>query len=182
MADRPLGLHPSPSSSRFAGTALASAGLRCMKQSWREDILRRWGIRYTSVESLDVHEHLWTSRCSRTKNVSAGKPRDLYQSDLLEEFYSFAQLNRIRYAIVSDLHGLHLDDEVLAYYDVHPSTLSQSEKRNLGAIVGKKAMAAGYRSLVFFAHSPLMSKPYFEILGGSKLEVLFITTLRSKRA
>jgi hypothetical protein len=151
-----------------------------MKLSWRDEILQQWGVRHTSVELLDVHDHLWTSRCSRAKNVPAGRPRDLYRSDLLEELYSFAQRRGVRYAIVSDLYGLHMDDEVLAYYDVHPSMLSQAEKRNLGVIVGRKAIAAGYRSLVFFAHSPLMSKPYFEILVGSKLEVLFVTTLRSK--
>jgi hypothetical protein len=149
-----------------------------MKRSWRADILQQWGIKQTSVTSLDKHDHLWTSRCSRTKEIRAGTPRELYQSELLREFYNFVHFFRLRYAIVSDLHGLHLDDETLPYYDIHPSTLSQSEKRNLGSIVGRKAMATGYRSLVFFAHSPLMSRPYFEILGSSGLEVLFVTTLR----
>jgi hypothetical protein len=151
-----------------------------MTQSWRDNILRDWGIRHTVVESLEVHDHLWTSRCSRTKNVPAGKPRDLYQSNVLEEFYDFARLSGIRYGIVSDLYGLHMDDEILPHYDVHPSMLSRTEKRKLGAIVGEKATAAGYRSLVFFAHSPLMSKPYFEILSSSGVEVLFVTTLRRK--
>ncbi len=149
-----------------------------MKQSWREDILRCWGIRHVPIGSIDIHNYLWTSRCARTKKVSAGTPRNLYQSDLLEEFYSFVQLNNVRYAIVSDHYGLHMDDEILSYYDVHPSTLSLLEKRNLGAIVSRKATAAGYRSLVFFAHSPLMSRPYFDILKSSQLEVLFVTTLR----
>jgi hypothetical protein len=152
-----------------------------MKRSWRDDLLRQWGIKHASVASLNIHDHLWTSRCSRTKKLQAGKPPDLYQSTLLQEFYCFVRRCRVRYAIVSDKYGLHFDDEVLPYYDIHPSTLSHADKRELGAKVGSKAAAAGYRSLVFFAHSPLMSRPYFEILGSCGLEVLFVTTLGSKR-
>ena len=153
-----------------------------MKQGWRDDILRRWGIRHVLVESLDIHDYLWTSRCARTKRLSGGKPQDLYQSNLLEEFYRFTHLNGLRYAIVSDLYGLHMDDEILGYYDVHPSTLSSSQKKSLGAIVKSKTKAAGYRSIVFFAHSPLMSRPYFEILAGSQLDAVFVSTLKSKCA
>jgi hypothetical protein len=149
-----------------------------MKESWHDELLRRWNVKYSSLESLRVQDHLWTSRCSKTKNVLAGTPRDLYQSDLLKELYSFADLRCARYAIVSDLYGLHMDEEVLPSYDIHPSALSPSEKCRLGGIVGRKASAAGYLSLVFFAHSPLMSRPYFEILAHSKLAVFFVTTLR----
>lgn len=147
---------------------------------WQDEIRRRWGIRHVPVETIVLDRHLWTSRCARTKRVPEGRPRDLYSSNLLDEFYGFAELKRLRYAIVSDRYGLHMDDEVLGYYDVHPSELSASDKRELGALVGRKAADAGYGSVVFFARSPLMSKPYFEILGNSKLDVLYVTTLRNR--
>ena len=149
-------------------------------KAWQQELYRVWGVKYVPIESLALDDHLWTSRCARTKRVPQGKPRELYRSDLLEEFYRFVELNRLRYGIVSDRYGLHMDDEVLGYYDVHPSTLSMTDKCNLGATVGRKAVDAGYGSLVFFAHSPLMSRPYFEILGHSRLEVFYVTTLRSR--
>jgi Family of unknown function (DUF6884) len=147
---------------------------------WQDEIRRRWGIRHVLVEATATERHLWTSRCAGTKRVREGRPRDLYRSDLLDEFYAFVELNRLWYAIVSDRYGLHMDDEVLGYYDVHPSSLSASDKRELGVLAGRKAADAGFGSVVFFAHSPLMSKPYFEILGHSKLDVLYVTTLRSR--
>jgi hypothetical protein len=145
---------------------------------WQDEIRRRWGIRHVPFEVIAAERHLWTSRCARTKRVPEGRPRDLYSSDLLQEFYAFVELHRLRYAIVSDLCGLHMDDEVLGYYDVHPSSLSASDKRELGVLARRKAADAGYGSVVFFAHSPLMSRPYFEILGHSKLAVFYVTTLK----
>jgi hypothetical protein len=164
-----------------AHSAGAAIGIERMKRLWQDEIRRLWGIRHVTVESLAPHGHyLWTSRCARTKEVPEGKPQDLYRSDLLEEFYDFVELNRLRYGIVSDRYGLHMDGEILGYYDVHPSTLSNSDKCNLGATVARKAVDAGCSSVVFFAHSPLMSRPYFEILSHSRLEVFYVTTLRSQ--
>ena len=151
-----------------------------VKPPWQEEILQRWRIRHVAMEALRPGDHLWTSRCARTKDLPEGTPRDLYRSDLLEEFYGFTERNGLRYGIVSDRYGLHLDDEVLPYYDVHPSMLSGADKRDLGAVVKRKTLAAGYGSIVFFAHSPLMSRPYFEILDHAEINVFFVTTLRSQ--
>ncbi len=148
--------------------------------TWKDEINRHWGIRCVSISTLALDRYLWISRCAKTKMVVEGTPRDLYRSELLEEFYGFVDLHRLRYGVISDRYGLHMDDEVLSYYDIHPSTLSDSAKRELGRIVARKAADAGYHSVVFFAHSPLMSRPYFEILGYSKLDVYYVTTLRSQ--
>lgn len=149
---------------------------------WQDEIRRRWGIRHVPLEAIADEGHLWTSRCARTKRVTEGRPRDLYSSDLLDEFYAFVELKGLRYAIVSDRYGLHMDDEVMDYYDVHPSSLSASDKRELGMLAGRKAADAGYGSVVFFAHSPLMSLPYFEILGHSQLDVFYVTSLKRRTA
>jgi hypothetical protein len=170
----PTGIFPAP-----AGT---NARRHRMKLPWREEILKYWGVTHVSIDTIDTSNHIWTSRCARTKLVRKGKPRELYRSDLLDEFYRFVESKRVRYGIVSDAYGLHMDEEVLPYYDVHPSALSASDKRKLGEAVGCKAALAGFRSLVFFAHSPLMSRPYFEILACSELQILFVTTLRSGRS
>jgi hypothetical protein len=84
----------------------------------------------------------------------------------------------LRYGVLSDKYGLHLDDEKLPYYDVHPSKLNQRNKEELGRLIRDKAIAQGFTAFIFYNPSPLMSVPYFEMLYCSGLDLFYTTRLK----
>ncbi|MGN6547199.1 MAG: hypothetical protein ACTHK7_19255 [Aureliella sp.] len=148
-------------------------------RAWREQLFDRWGIPTLDAFDASLAQALWTTRCSKTKNVERGTPEELYGSSSNQYFYHFARRANVRFAIVSDKYGLHFDDESLAYYDIHPGQLGLDDKRRLGAIVREKAACRGYSQLVYYNASPLMSVPYFEILAESGLKIVYTTRLPS---
>jgi hypothetical protein len=101
----------------------------------------------------------------------------MYKSPVNRFFYRFVRAHGLPYAVVSDRYGLHFADEVRPWYDVHPSQLTREDKRALGAIVRRKAIRRGFRAVVFYNNSPLMSVPYLEILSSSGLGLFFTTRL-----
>lgn len=103
----------------------------------------------------------------------------MYDSYVNRYFYHFAMENDLPYAIVSDRYGLHFQDESLRYYNTHPSELCNDAKRRLGNLIRQKAFKRGFRTLVFYNNSPLMSKPYLEMLSYAGLRINFITRLPS---
>lgn len=145
--------------------------------SWQQEILDKWNVKYIDSLSKLPEGVLWTSRCSKTKKLAGGLPKNLYVSSLNIKFYECMEKYGLRYAILSDLYGIHFDDEKLAYYDIHPSSLTAEEKERLGKIIGEKTKGRGYSKVVFYNSSPLMSRPYFEMLSHSGLEVYFVTRL-----
>jgi hypothetical protein len=81
------------------------------------------------------------------------------------------------FAILSDLYGLHFAGEVRAPYDLHPTRLSRRMRQELGLRIAAQFRAAGRETLVFFNDSPILSRPYFEILGYARLPTYFVTRL-----
>ncbi len=145
---------------------------------WRTEITRRYRILLLEELSRLPDTPLWTTRCCKIKGfVKQGLPRDLYRSPLNQRFYAWTEAHRLRYAILSDKYGLHLDTEVLPVYDLHPSFLTTRDKYRLGRTIRKQATGLGYRTLVFYNSSPILSKPYFELLAASGLKVFFVTRL-----
>lgn len=121
---------------------------------------------------------LWCTRCCPVKAVRHGRPDQLYGSPSLAPFFRFVRGAR-RFGVLSDLYGLHLDIEVLGAYDVHPSSLTDERKRELGAMVRAKCEAHGFATIIFYNNSPIMSLPYFEMLGASGVPVWYTTRLPS---
>jgi len=101
----------------------------------------------------------------------------MYESPYLTKFYRFVTSKELRYGIVSDKYGLHLDNEKLRFYDLHPSELSESRKCELGKIIGLKTRECGFDSLVFYNTSPIRSVPYFKMLANSGLHVYYTTKI-----
>ena len=145
--------------------------------NWREHLPNYWNIEIVDEFDFEPQSYLWTTRCSKTKTISQGFPRDMYVSASNLFFYRFAERYGVRYGILSDKYGLHMDDESLGYYDIHPNLLSSADKSRLGREIGDKASIAGYKAIVFYNASPLMSRPYFEMLYHSGLRVSFTTRL-----
>lgn len=147
--------------------------------NWRQEILERWGINSLENTTSLSEAVLWITRCSKTKNdIHRGKPKHLYVSSINKYFYRFMEEHSLRYGVLSDKYGLHLDDEKLPYYDVHPSKLNQRNKEELGRLIRDKAIAQGFTAFIFYNPSPLMSVPYFEMLYCSGLDLFYTTRLK----
>jgi hypothetical protein len=143
---------------------------------WREQVLRRYGIAVLQGPAEPDPSVFWATRCARVKaDVAAGRADELYRSPVTGRFFRFVRRHGLRFGVLSDLYGLHLDRERLAAYDVHPSQLDAGRKRELGAIIGRKVRAEGFDRLVFVNNSPVRSKPYFEMLAASGLGVTYAT-------
>ncbi|AXV39088.1 hypothetical protein [Methanobacterium sp. BAmetb5] len=122
---------------------------------------------------------LWSTSCSKTKSSkSRGYPRDFYVGRYNKLFYKYTDLFNLDYGIISDKYGIHMRDECLDYYDIHPSNLSLDDKFNLGLVVRDKILEQGFKELIFYYPSPLQSIPYFEILWYSELPVFYISKIK----
>jgi hypothetical protein len=148
---------------------------------WKENLERDYNIHHIAVDVLAKlltdRKVLWTTRCCKTKYRKSGRPTELYNSYITRYFYRFAIDKDLPYAIISDKYGLHFSDETLPYYNIHPSALSLEEKLLLCKDIYKKAKSRGFNKLVFYNNSPLMSKPYLEMLSEARLKVFFTTRL-----
>jgi len=152
-----------------------------LTDNWRSEIQGCWGIRVLNWHSPPVGETLWITRCSKTKNgVHRGTPKDLYVSPINKYFYAYMEKQGLPYGVLSDKYGLHMNNEELEYYDVHPKELTEYDKRLLGELIREKACGRGFSELVFYNPSPLMSVPYFEMLYYSGLIIFYTTVLPSQ--
>jgi hypothetical protein len=125
-------------------------------------------------------EYLFVTRCSRGKKRGRkAKPKELYRSKIPQFFFRKMEELGFRYGVLSDKYGLHLDDEILEPYDIHPSVLESKRKKYLGDLVRRKTLSIGKEKIIFYNNSPLRSFPYFEILSYSGLPSFFCTKINS---
>lgn len=149
-----------------------------LTSKWRSEIRERWGIQPLEHLGLPIKEALCVTRCSKTKNgIECGTPKELYISSVTKYFYRLMEEFALPYGVLSDRYGLHMYDEMLEYYDVHPKELTNLDKQALGALIREKARTRGFGVLIFYSPSPLMSVPYFEMLYYSGLSVFYTTAL-----
>lgn len=150
-----------------------------------EDELKRYGIVYHSnpvsllKSSKDI---LFTTRCSAKKRKVSldwyGYPKEYYAGLITQRFCRFCEEHSLYYGILSDFYGLIYCDDKIKTYDVHPSLLKESDFIYLGKKVRKKMDEKGYKQLIFYNPSPIMSVPYFKMLLGAKVPVYYITRLQ----
>lgn len=118
-----------------------------------------------------------TTRCSKTKGKGGDRavPRDFYLSQTNLRFYAWAEghVPPLEYGILSDLYGVHFWNEALAFYDIHPSTLSDRQLLELGRTIGRKCRMRGITHLLFTDSSPIFSTPYLVMLLNSGLQVAY---------
>ena len=164
--------------------AAASRGVRAEYggRRWREEIWDRWRIVTLEPDRIvSDATRLWTTRCCRMKAQTGGTPKELYRSELPQRFLSCMARLGVPHAIISDRYGLHFPDVRMASYDTAPGELDTSRRRHLGGIIGRQARAQGFTSLSFYNNSPIMSRPYFEILSRSGLDIVYHTRLPAAR-
>ncbi len=148
------------------------------EMSWRDELWHRWRITFMEPGAIArAPTRLWTTRCCRTKCQIGGTPRELYRSELPQRFLGCMARLEAPHAIISDLYGLHFPNVWKASYDTAPNQLDGPSRRRLGVLIGRQARARGFTSLSFYNNSPKMSRPYFEILSHSGLELFYHTRL-----
>ena len=151
---------------------------RSLTSDWELEILDKWGIRRIHGMEYKPETLLWTTRCCKTKRDQAlGRPKDFYVSHPVLFFCNLMERTKLRYGILSDRYGLHLDCEELEWYDIHPTSLSTKDKERLGKLIRQKALLMGFDSIAFYSNTPLMSVPYFEMLYYSRLNTWYTTRL-----
>jgi len=152
-------------------------------KKWRKALEKDFGFTCISSQNeiVDPYSVLWTTSCSKTKQKKVGTPKEFYRGRYHNSFYEYVEKNKLTYGILSDKYGIHMFDEELEYYDIHPHELTMEKKEELGNLLRKKAKKYGFEEILFYYPSPLMSKPYFEILWFSRLKVYYTTKLSLTR-
>jgi hypothetical protein len=92
-------------------------------------------------------------------------------------FYKRCEELKIPYGVLSDKYGLHLHDEELSFYDIHPDTLSKQDFRKLGSKIYFKMESLGCDSFLFFNPSPVPSRPYFRMMITTGFKIYYTTKL-----
>lgn len=150
-------------------------------QNWREEIARYGIVTLDTAEqikeAMGKYSLLVCSRCSKTKTKKTGIPKEFYVSKPNLQFYRWCEVHHLRYGILSDQYGVHMEDEVKEYYDIHPSTLSESQFRELAAKIRKRTLEQGCHGFLYFNSSPIMSSPYFYMMQLTGLKIFYITKL-----
>ena len=148
-----------------------------LTNNWEQEIKEYFSIQY--IEPQDApNDALWCSRCSADKsNNKKGTPRELYLGQVTQRFCQWAESQGRHYGILSDEYGIVMNDEVVESYDTHPGDLTNQDKTRLGSTIAEKVQGREFRKIVFYNTSPFMSRPYFEMLAASGLEVYYVTRL-----
>lgn len=148
-------------------------------KAWKRILIQDFGFKYIEHWNEIPSNAIWTTSCSKTKNCEKkGLPSDFYLSRNNLLFYKYAESFNLDYGIISDKYGIHMKDETLSNYDIHPKELSLNDKFELGNKIKNKLEKRGYKNLIFYYPSPLLSKPYFQILWYSSLTVYYISNLK----
>jgi hypothetical protein len=147
-------------------------------KDWKRYIEREYKFKYITQAGDIPADALWATSCSKTKKIARGFPKQLYNGRYNQLFYKYMDAYGLEYGVLSDKYGIHLYDECLDYYDVHPSELNIRDKQKLGEMVRKKLRKYGFKKITFYHPSPLRSKPYFHILWFSRLPVYYITNIK----
>jgi len=148
-------------------------------KKWKTALTKQFRFKYIDNKKDIPDNALWTTSCSKTKSgKKKGVPIEFYQGRYNLLFYKFMENYELDYGILSDKYGVHLADEKLNYYDIHPSKLSFGDKEKLGKKIRLKVKKKGFKEIVFYYPSPLQSKPYFDMLWFSKIPVYYISRIR----
>ena len=155
------------------------------KEFWKNRLLNEFGVDWIENQKMLKNllpDSLLISRCSKTKNIQrmgGALPTEFYVSDINKLFYKYCISGKYRFAILSDLYGIHFDDEYKDFYDIHPSQLTNEDFERLGKIIRDKVLKKYpiIKRFIFYNTSPKMSIPYFKMLRASGIKTYFISKI-----
>jgi len=150
-------------------------------KNWKDLLVLYNVIQYLNTELhlknvIKKHKNiLFCSGCSKTKGKYKQKaiPKYFYVSTRLLNFYKYCETNNFNYGILSDKYGIHLMDEKLEFYDIHPSEVQDFQI--LGNKISKKLKDLKIDCIIYYNPSPLMSVPYFKMLNFSNIPYYYMT-------
>jgi hypothetical protein len=152
-------------------------------KDWREKLAEAGIIYLETAEGVKAamarYKLLATSRCSKTKTKQTGVPKEFYVSSQNMAFYNWCERHKLRYGILSDEYGIHMDNEVREYYDIHPSKVSDEGFKKLAGLARAQLDRLGYQGVIYFNSSPIMSVPYFYLMQLTGTKVFYITKLHN---
>ena len=97
-----------------------------------------------------------------------GIPKNFYQGRYNNLLYKYAENYNLEYGVISDKYGIHMYNEKRDFYDIHPRELTNDDKNKLGKKISDTIKKNGFKNLIFYYPSPLLSHPYFEMLWYCK--------------
>lgn len=140
-------------------------------------IIDGWIKTYEELDSLCLSKTLFLVRCCGVKSkIEKGLSKDIYISNINQNFYKQMENNNYDYATISDKYGIVYPNDLIENYDLHPSKLTEQEKLNLVNKI-KDQLRDKYDTLIFYNFSPLMSIFYLKILKQTGLKIYFISKL-----
>lgn len=145
---------------------------------WKDVIVNEYGFKYITKSDQIPSDGIWTTSCSKTKKSrKKGIPQNFYQGRYNKLFYKYAHKYDLEYGVISDKYGIHMYNEKLEFYDIHPKELTDKDKKELGLKIREKITKYGFKKLIYYYPSPLLSYPYFEMLWYSKIPIYYITKI-----
>jgi hypothetical protein len=105
------------------------------------------------------------------------RPRDLYTGHGQRAFYEWCERHRQPYGTVSDKHGLLLQNDLVTWYELSPSALSDAELAVLGRSVLRRVRAVGLHGLIYWCSMPTRARPYLAALLDGKVPFVYTTRL-----
>ena len=153
------------------------------KAYYKEEILNRFNVKW--IESKIPYDNtcLLVTRCSGTKtNKVQDKyyPKELYQGLVPQLFFKKMDVEKLRYGVLSDLHGIVWDDEQIANYDMPPQAVTDEGFVKLGEIIHNKVLEKYplVKKIFFYNTSVIMSYPYFKMLKASQYDCYYFSNLQ----
>jgi len=153
------------------------------KRNWKETIKSFYNIEHvTSIQKYNPSDTIFLTRCSSAKSGKVrGTPSQMYWGAINKKFYRMLDKFELYYGVCSDFLGVVFKDEEFDNYDVHPADITDEDKRKLGEIISTKIKEKGFKNAYFFNTSPLLSRPYFEMLYYSQIPVKYFSDLQIVR-
>lgn len=151
-----------------------------LKGDWRSEFAQ-YGVRVYSgsdvVAVIAKKGRILVANCSKTKGErgQVAYPKEFYKGQNAQLTIAFAEAHKLPYGILSDMYGIHFDDEALPYYDTHPSEVI--DKEGLAEILRCKCEERFVTSVVYRNSSPARARFYIDLLLLAGLEVVYVTSL-----
>lgn len=137
---------------------------------------QRFGLDYyqkpkTSTGVLFVHP------CCRGKRITqvSVTPDKLYQSKYLKRFVRNCIHTNKDWAILSDLHGFVMPDDLLLPYEHSPGQMTNEDLWTLGAQLRRQFALESWTSVHFVGTNPFLQRPYLIIMLASGIPFTYST-------
>lgn len=153
------------------------------KNYYKNEILNRFNIEWLESKiPYNSNTSLLVTRCSGTKNPKVQDiyyPKELYYGLVPQLFFKKMDIEKLRYGVLSDLHGIVWDDEQIKNYDMPPQEVDDEGFKKLGEVIHNKVKERypNITQIFFYNTSVIMSYPYFKMLNACGYKSYYFSNL-----